>query len=100
VNIADKALTNTFSDNIINSLTLANPRYRMATQLSERNESLINMPIYRAKCCSIKGEQAAYQFGEVINHMLMLMYKLQLHKCIAVQIIKPDMINMIRTGLQ
>jgi len=25
--------------------------------------------------------------------MLMLMYKLQLHKCLAVQIIKPDMIN-------
>ena len=28
--------------------------------------------------------------------MLMIMYKLQLHKCLAVQIMKPDMINEIK----
>jgi len=36
---------------------------------------------------------AAGPFGVSPNLKLMLMYKLQLHKCLAVQIIKPDMIN-------
>ena len=45
--------------------------------------------------CTIWRIKACVQSGTCHSYV-MLMYKLQLHKCLAVQIMKPDMINEIK----
>jgi len=89
------------STRIDSSASIQTPRSRTTHTGSTTSETalILQLAVGRVRrpaavpYCHTTSPQSILVNSEVLHVMLMLMYKLQLHKCLAVQIIKPDMIN-------